>query len=420
MHEASPKVLEAFKRLSVHSDWALLIEVFLIKDENKLEINRWKLINFLRYSSWIEELKIVKAEAKVLFTLCFHIHAFDTRESPENRLHKLMAFCQEYPFAPDRLDLIEFISFYSRLLAREDSLAINKEFIRLLDMLLKNLSRQEQKELIKNFDANNLDSLIAHCIEHHPLLAPIYQEAYKSVLFLLCRQAVDLGEVREIIQRQLNQIEKRSEDSQKEKDLFPLEQVILSPQFMATVTPLLIKKLMLRYSCFILTLNQDELIYFVTPAKELSPYYETFISHLFDIEKQLAQDPEQSNLLAQRERLLYWCIERSAHALLAELIRRCEQQNNKTALTSIYSYYSEHYLPLRADLRDATASHFYEIDRVSADPADLSTLENWRKDYLREEAQTQNPRNPGPYLYNIQGQCRAFIDESNKVWSLFG
>lgn len=263
--------------------------------------------------------------------MCFQILAFTTTDVLERRLQNLSAFCEEYPFVVAHPCLNQFITAYSTQLAEEQTLITNKEFIRVLDRLINNLNRQEQKILIKEWNVDNLAILITHCIENALLLEPVYQEAYKRILFILCTQSVDLEEPRQVIQKSLNQVEEEVEadPGPPERVWYPLEQVIFSPGFKNRITALTIEKLLLRYRYLILTLNPKELIYFIVPAKELSPYYERLLSQLMMLHQQLAQAPEQKNLLTQRDGIVDWCIDRASYALLAELIRQAKQQKIK-------------------------------------------------------------------------------------------
>ena len=208
----------------------------------------------------------------------------------------------------------------------------------------------------------------------------LYRDAYKQVLYLVCTQSSDSNE-RDVIQRQLCRVENRF--SSYKDSWFSLLQV----------QDLNIEKLLLRFRGFIFTLKPHELIAFIYPSNELANFYHRLLSQLLNIEEKLTQTPEQINLLAQKERLIDWCAKRAAHALLAELLRQARQHNNPQVLTALYSYYFQHFFPLRGDLREAVFQHFYGMSFAERGDFD-------------------------PYVYNQHGQCIAFVDEANQTWSL--
>lgn len=381
-------ILKTLKRFAGATDWTLLIDIFLIKEEQDLPPNRWKLINFLR-SDWQRQLNLlstnVNKEANRLFIRCIRILTGDEDHVPEEVFTKLTAFCAEYLFALDKGVAHRLISFYVEQFAEKNNLNVAKEFIHSVALLFSTLTAREQKEVISALSSTELSVLIAHCMKYCHLVDVAHQANYQYTLLVIATHCSTLKEeMRITIQQLLNPFAALNERSLHAQGLSLLKSNLAS----AEVT---INELILRYKCFIFTLPNDELLAFFEGYKVSTPFIDKVLYSI----KQLEQHSGQDDLFAKKQRLLQWGVERIFHTLMQELIRQYQQEHNREALTVIYTFYSKHYAPLRADLRTLIIA-FNEDESINVE------------------------RTFSPYLYNQQGKIIAFLDEENKVWDMLG
>jgi hypothetical protein len=431
MKHANQSTLEAFKRITSGSDWSALAETFLLKNNKELQLlNRQQVIDFLRHAHWMEQENSLSKEANRLMSLHFLSYLVAPFIDEHARLQRLRSLCLDYPFSVNSDALLQLVTVYEGQLKQKKALTLNKEFIVLLDDLLKKMLEIEQEIFFKALPGSILRLLFEHCIEYSGQLESTYQNSYKRLLFLLCTEIADVNShEREYIHAHINNLDRESTsvhhlstnlDSQgKGTPWFFLQALFLSSRFMASTTSSTIKKLKLHYRCVILTLNHEEQLSFIASSKEANPYYEFILVQLDAIEDELSNGSRQNNLRARKQRLLHWCIDRSIHSLFSELIKQCHQEPedayHREALTQVCRYYSEH-SSLRWDLSLQIADHFYSKEKQAAN----SPLATWSENYLFSHSCNIKEIDHPMYLYDAQSVCIAFLDEFNQMWSLTG
>lgn len=406
LNNAEEHTLTSFASLIKESDLAILVDTFLAKNSNDLElIDRNRLIHFLRQpdlTSWFTKFfESLVYQASNVMSLKLLIETFTPCDNELSKLAAIRALLADYPCSIDLATLQGVIYFYSSKLESEPFSSLGGAFISLLYDLMKRGDLTTQSEWVVSLNQKCVSLIIEQCLQGMNGSDVTLQQICKKLLFLLgSKTVVPDPQYRDLIKTRLEQPDfclfhthelfELAKEILAEGDAAPentwcglwIELLLTSPRFVAACTTQVLKKLSDRYLALITMHDQEEV---------------------------------QTEF--RSERLL--------HALWMRLEELCEQQRAsdievvERALRVLYLYYGQTVPNLRTDLLLRTVDYVYRpvMEDLTELYKERSVLLSWFKQYAPQHplAQAELPPKKEVTLYCPKGQKIGFLGESNQA-----
>ncbi|HAU1321180.1 TPA: hypothetical protein F8R96_09530 [Legionella pneumophila] len=445
LEQADERSLLAFSYLAKDTDLNVLIETFLVKNNQDLDlVDRNHLIQFLRQpdlAGWLTRFldsltseSINALSIRLLLTLTAPVKAID-------RLKEARACLAQYPFSIHLQAMWAVFDFYQYELKRDLFSPESHLVMLLLHDLLKNSELDKQKEFFQGLSQETVLLIIDYCLAQYNKTTGEEKQNCKNLLTKLCSVFSDSSQdfLRKIRAR-INQLDPYLFDTpqlyQLASDLMtkscnsgkellassPIAVLLSMPQFVEVCTPKVLKQLIERYGLYTLTMNQMDYrkdLFF----KEHAPYFDEINEHMAQIERNLLTHPEtQSFWLDKKYRLLQFRIEISISALLhqMECLLEANKEGNEVknkGLDTLYRYYILNYPNLRSDLSLKAINHVYSrfFIKGNTETQTQHGLLHWLKQdfHLIDKLPKRLDRKKEIFLYNSAGKKIGFLNESN-------
>ncbi|HAZ7573644.1 hypothetical protein OQJ02_00430 [Legionella sp. PATHC032] len=445
LEQADERSLLAFSYLAKDTDLNVLIETFLVKNNQDLDlVNRNHLVQFLRQpdlAGWLTRFldsligeSVNALSIRLLLTLTAPVKAID-------RLKGARASLAQYPFSIDLQAMQAVFNFYQYELKRDLFSPESHLVVQLLYDLLKNSELDKQQEFFQGLSQETVLLIVEYCIAEYNKTTGEEKQNCKNLLTKLCSafsgSSQDfLGKIRARINQLDPYLFETPQLYQLASDLItqlcnsgtellsssPIGLLLSKPQFVGVCTPKVLKQLIERYGLYTLTLNQmdyrKDLCF-----KEHAPYFDEINEHMAQIERNLLIHPEaRSFWLDKKYSLLQFRVETSKSALLHQMeclleANKVGDEVNNKGLDVLCHYYILNYPNLRSDLFLKVINHIYSRFFSKGNNKTEARIEllHWLKqDFLLiDKLPKELDRKKEIFLYNSAGKKIGFLNESN-------
>lgn len=444
LDSADEQALKAFARLTRGGDLTILVDTFLVKNSNDLDlVDRRRLIEFLRQpdlATWFTKyLEALVCQSTNVMSLKLLMLIFTPFINEQDRITELRAYLANYRLSIHLETIRALINFYSHELEKIPYSPLSNAVIFLLHDLMRRIDLTAQNELVNGLNQECLFLILEQCLKGCSSSDLKYQQVCKDLLFMYCSESVVSNKAYlDLIKTRLQHPDPYLFDT---PELFGLitgginspehafggswiSRLLIAPQFIALSSDKILKHLIDRYRLLSTTLNQVEYIDLLLTFKEQILDYQEVQTSIIRINQNIVNYPETRGYwLDKRNRLLEFCSDRMVHALLMQLEDFCEQQKSSDPVTSemaiaiLYTHYSQTLPSLRTDLLLRAADFAYRS--VMNDKEDIddgrSILLAWFKQYTPQNqlVPTKLQRKKEVKLYNSVGQKIGFLNEAN-------
>ena len=448
LEQSSEPSLRALARLNHDPNVQVLLDVFFSKNNKELEaIKRNTLFQFLRqpdFSGWFTRyLDSYVNQAMGMMSFRLLLLLFSPGINELDKLTELRACIDAYPFPLHLETLWAICSYYQSAFDPDTSVA--SAFIMMIHDFLKKMDSKSQIEFLNGLNPAQYFLIVDYCLKNSIQGGVEERQMFMELLLLFCyessapdKQCLSLIQNR-LIQPddvlfaipQITTLAKQlpEEPVLKTDGCFGvsgIEQLLVSPEFVATSSSERLKQLTDRYTLFGLTLSQTEFNKNILASDERHSNTPEFKEHLKRINQQLLKQAEPNeDWLAKRFKTLKMGIEYRINALLFQLEEHANQQKNQgkehgeQALRVLYSYYSQMYPSLRFDLLiRAIATHYQKVHESGAILGSdtnqvLQGFNLYSSQVTIERIDLERKRDIE--LYNSAGQKIGFINEANEA-----
>ncbi|PJD93093.1 MAG: hypothetical protein CK426_00095 [Legionella sp.] len=406
VQQAKPSAVEAFKILTKGSLWARLAASFSDAEFIWSTEEKNQAIDYFKNPLWaqqcVEALRLLQEEARSYRALFLHQEAL-IQQGPLFCWQSITKYYQDFPFGAD----LRFLPYLVAVSTKSQ-----ESF--LCSFLFQMLNRQPQKEQMAVLQ--HLPLSTGWRFLEYTLNDMVFVEQSDAIqnLFHLVSKAyspdalIPLRKALYTLDKQVNGLSTTSTLilPQDVKGI-DIETYFLQPHGLAFGGLSFLKQLIRRYRCMLLTLTAEEFIALLSTTEGLISY-----------SKQLP-----FKMMMQTDKNEYpfklWCIDRIIHGLLREAITRFRKMEDPLAyraLETIYAFYDAPQQMLRLDIFFGAIKHRYGItDYLSLTGLGIEcTLFQWVRE--NQLADCLSGEVAYAFLYDEAGQCKAFIDEFNKVW----
>lgn len=429
LNHAEPQALIAFGRLTEGTDLPLLVNTFLAKENNDLElIDRNRLFQFLRRPDlivWLSAyLDSLVSQPSHILSLKLLVLIFSPTDKKMAQFAEIGSLLRENSFSLSA-EVIHLVIHYYFRIAQEPSYLASNEFLGLLHELMQRMDRANEEQLIAGLAPEYFQFVIELCLRGCVNKDVNIQLNSKHLLSRI-GLAVTTGN-RDLMQKYLGQPDSYLFDNDPSLGVLArnfitatagtwLECLLTSPHFVAACTPRVLQRLIDRYYLFTLTLSLDDYRALLLSFGEELPYQE-------EIQVRLRQSSHHGD---KKNQFYEFCSDRIIHALLIRLEEACDQEKSRDittatrALVTLYGYYGLTISGLvRTDIALCSAEYFYQPCMRPLKKG-KSILEAWYKKNLfpslRKEWHLERKKNL--LLHDSKGQKIAFLNEYNQVVTL--
>lgn len=436
---ADESALTALQVLTQDNDLSILINTFLVKNNQDLElINRNRLIQFLRqpdFNAWFSQY-LDSLESQAINTLSLKLLLLGDKPYTNEceRLKDLKTCITTYPFTAHLETMLCICTAYQREIQHELNSPVSKAFILLLHELLNSLELTKQIEFIKGINQEFVLLIIELCLQGCISENGVPQQVCYRLLTLLCseRCAADAAFMQQI-QSRLQQPDLllcapdlhemataiiAAQSEQEDPDFIGhwIQQLLTLPNFVAQSSPLLLKQLSERFGLCVFTLNQEQFNKFIASFSQYGPSVAELQEHMNHINHQLIKHPQSRDYwLAKYYKLLAFSIDQALNFYRFQLEIQCKpgMDDTEKVLDVIYNSDYVHYPNLRFDLLlQAINQAYYKPDNKSG-----TILADWFRNYYPQslDALFELGREKEVELFHSAGQRIGFLNEQNQA-----
>jgi hypothetical protein len=456
LESTEDQALRAFARVTKGVDLSSLVDTFLVKNANDLElVDRSPLIQFLRQPNlavWLTEyLESLVSHSVNVMSLKLLFLTFTPCSNEQDRLVVLRNCLSEYPFSIHLETMRAIIYFYSHKVQIDPRDPLNSTVLFLLHDLMTRLDLSAQCELVQGINQECLLLVIELCLRGCISEDIKVQQVCYALLYVCCSEVVVtnketlaliktrlgaldsyLFETPQLFELALESLVDEKDTAEQNFSGLWIQRLLTLPHFVAASTTKVLKQLSDRYRLIATTLNLTEQSHLILTFKEYIPHWNEVQLSIDQLNQHRINDPEaRIDWLRRRNHLVDFISCSLVSALLLQLEDLCQPQQYKDlrtakqALDILYSYYSQISPGLRNDLlfRAVDFAYSHMRDEITdLEPGQSSELLGWSQRYLPHDplVRTKVLRNKELFLYDSMGQKIAFLNESNQAMAFVG